>query len=179
MGVPIHYRGKMDDLSQVETLEDRLLDLVFSLGGRATIWRSYADHDPARVMRGLMIEMAPGQETLSLLISPEGHLTPLFQIEDAEKAPFDGPPHCFIKTQFGSLQRHIAIVHLLDAIIFVRATKPNVVVRSTNSHDEIPVSDLTAITYCAALQLSESRLWSFEGRLAVVENADAFCFMNR
>jgi hypothetical protein len=51
-----------------------------------------------------------------LLISPEGHLTPVFQIEDAEKAPFNDPRFCFVKTQFGSLQGHIAIVHLLDVL---------------------------------------------------------------
>ncbi|MEX1027880.1 MAG: hypothetical protein WD049_07725, partial [Candidatus Paceibacterota bacterium] len=112
----IHYRGTVDDLGRIEALEDRVTDLVFALGGRATIWRSYADHDPSRIVRGLMIEMAPGQETFSLLISPEGHLTPLFQIEDAEKAPFAEPPYCFVKTQFGSISGHIVIVHLLDAL---------------------------------------------------------------
>lgn len=116
MGVTIHYRGTIDDISQVETIEDRVLDLVFSLGGRATIWRSFADDDSTRVVRGLIIELEPGQDTFSLLISPEGHLTPLFQIEEAEKAAFEEPPYCFVKTQFGSLQGHIAIVHLLDAI---------------------------------------------------------------
>ncbi len=116
MGITIHYRGTMDDVRQIENMEDRVLDLVFALGGRATIWRSFADHDSSRVVRGLIVEMEPGQDTFSLLISPEGHLLPLFQIEDAEKTPFEGPPYCFVKTQFGSLQGHIAIVHLLDAI---------------------------------------------------------------
>lgn len=116
MGVTIHYRGTLDDVDQIETLEDRVLDLVYSLGGRAQIWRSFADHDSSRVVRGLMIELEPGQDTFSLLFSPEGHLTPLFQIEEAEQAAFDEPPYCFVKTQFGSLQGHIAIVHLLDAL---------------------------------------------------------------
>jgi len=116
MGVTIHYRGTMDDQRQVETMEDRILDLVFSLGGRATIWRSFSERDSSRAVRGLIVNLEPGQDTLSLLVSPEGHLTPLFQIEDAEKAPFEEPPYCFIKTQFGSLQGHIAIVHLLDAL---------------------------------------------------------------
>lgn len=116
MGVTIHYRGTVNDVSQVELMEDRLLDLVFSLGGQATIWRSFADHDPSRVVRGLLINLEPGQDTFSMLVSPEGHLTPLFQIEDAEKSPFDGPPYCFVKTQFGSLQGHVTIVHLLDEL---------------------------------------------------------------
>ncbi len=116
MGITIHYRGTVDDLGKIEELEDRVIDTVFSLGGRATIWRSHADHDPTRMVRGLMIEMSPGQDSLSLLLSPEGHLIPLFQIEEAEKAPLPEPPYCFVKTQFGSIQGHIAIVHLLDAI---------------------------------------------------------------
>jgi hypothetical protein len=116
MGVTIHYRGTMDDQRQVETMEDRILDLVFSLGGRATIWRSFSERDSSRVVRGLIVNLEPGQDTLSLLVSPEGHLIPLFQIEDAEKAPFEEPPYCFIKSQFGSLQGHIAIIHLLDAL---------------------------------------------------------------
>ena len=116
MGITIHYRGTMDDVGQVESLEDRVLDFVYSIGGRATIWRSFDDHDSSRVVRGLMIELEPGQDTFSLLLSPEGDLTPLFQIEEAERAPFNEPPYCFVKTQFGSLQGHIAIVHLLEAI---------------------------------------------------------------
>lgn len=116
MGITIHYRGTIDDLSQVEIMEDRLLDLIFSLGGRATIWRSFAESDPARVVRGLLVQLVPGQDTFSLLISPEGHLTPLSQIKEAEEVPFDEPPDCFVKTQYGSLQGHIAIVHLLDAL---------------------------------------------------------------
>jgi hypothetical protein len=116
MGITIHYRGTIDDVAKVETMEDRLLDLVFALGGRATIWRSFADADPSRVVRGLMIQMEPGQDTFSLLISPEGHLTPLFQIEEAENAPFEEPPYCFVKTQFGRPLGHVAIVHVLDAL---------------------------------------------------------------
>jgi hypothetical protein len=116
MGVTIHYRGTVDDIGQIETMEDRILDLVFALGGRATIWRSFSDPDSPRVVRGLIVNLEPGQDTFSLLVSPEGHLTPLFQIHDAENAPFDEPPYCFVKTQFGSLLGHIAIVHLLDAL---------------------------------------------------------------
>ena len=116
MGITIHYRGTLDDVSRVEEMEDRALDLVFAMGGKATVWRSFADHDTSRFVRGLMIEMTPGQDTLSLLVSPEGHLTPLFQIEEAEQSAFADPPYCFVKTQFGSITGHVAIVHLLDAL---------------------------------------------------------------
>ena len=79
MGVTIHYYGTVDDVRQIETMEDRILDLVFALGGRATIWRSFADHDSSRVVRGLIVNLEPGQDTFSLLISPEGHLLRCFR----------------------------------------------------------------------------------------------------
>lgn len=116
MGITIHYRGTMHDLACVEEMEDRVVDLAFSLGGQATIWRSFADRDPTRVVRGLLLEMAPGQDTLSLLVSPEGHLINLFEIEEAEKQPIKEPPYCFVKTQFGSLCGHVAVVYLLDTL---------------------------------------------------------------
>lgn len=116
MGITIHYSGTLDDTSRVEEMEDRVMDFVFALGGRATIWRSFADHDPSRMVRGLMLEMTPGQETFSLLVSPEGHFIPLFQIEEAEQSSLAEPPYCFVKTQFGSITGHVAIVCLLDAL---------------------------------------------------------------
>lgn len=116
MGTTIHYRGTVNDISEIPLLEDRLLDFAFSMGGKARICRFVSDTDPTRVVRGLIIDLAPGQESLSLLISPEGHLTPLFQIEEAEQKPFQEPPYCFVKTQFGSPQGHVAIVHLLHAL---------------------------------------------------------------
>ena len=116
MGITIHYRGTLDNVDCVEQMEDWSMDVAFALGGKATVWRSFGDHDPSRIVRGVMIEMTPGQDTLSLLVSPEGHLTPLFQIEEAEQTAFSEPPWCFVKTQFGSLTGHVAVVHLLDAL---------------------------------------------------------------
>jgi hypothetical protein len=116
MGITIHYSGALDDTNRVEEMEDRVMNLVFALGGRATIWRSFADHDPSRIVRGLMLEMTPGQETISLLVSPEGHFIPLFQIEEAEQSAFAEPPYCFVKTQFGSITGHIAFICLLEAL---------------------------------------------------------------
>ncbi len=116
MGITVHYCGKMDRLEDIERMENRVTDLAFALGGRATIWRSFADHDLNRVVRGLKVTMAPGQETLSLLVSPEGYLVPIHEIEAAEKGEFNLPPYCFVKTQFGSVQAHVAVVLLLDAL---------------------------------------------------------------
>jgi hypothetical protein len=116
MGITIHYRGRMADLERVEDFEDRVLDLALELGGMARIWRSAADDNPRRVVRGVVLNLAPGQETTSLLISPEGWLVPLMQIEDAEAGRLTEPPWCFVKTQFGPLEGHVALVEVLTAL---------------------------------------------------------------
>lgn len=116
MGVTVHYRGQFADLDRVEDFEDRVLDLVLDLSGKAEVWRSTADNDPSRMVRGLLVNLEPGQETLSLLVSPEGWLITPFQIEEAEQGELPEPPWCFCKTQFGSVTGHVAVVELLAAI---------------------------------------------------------------
>lgn len=116
MGITIHYRGRIDDMSRIEDFENQVVNAIFALGGKPTIWRSYADGNPGRVIRGVMAHMAEGVDTLSLLVAPEGDLIPLFDIEQVEKKAFDEPPWCFVKTQFGSPISHACIVFLLEAI---------------------------------------------------------------
>ena len=116
MGVTVHYRGQFADLDRVEDFEDRVLDLVLDLSGKAEVWRSTADDDPSRMVRGLLVNLEPGQDTLSLLISPEGWLITPFQIKEAEQGDLPEPPWCFCKTQFGSVTGHVAVVELLAAI---------------------------------------------------------------
>jgi hypothetical protein len=115
MGVTIHYRGSLADLSRVEDFEDRVIDLALAVGGNPRVWRSADERDPSRMVRGLMIDLAPGQETTSLLISPEGWLIGLFQIEDAERGLAE-KPWCWVKTQFGPIEGHVALVELLAAL---------------------------------------------------------------
>jgi hypothetical protein len=116
IGITIHYRGKIADLSRIEDLEDRVLDLSLDLGGQAQVWRSSGDADPGRVVRGLILNHAPGQESMSLLISPEGWLIGLMEIEDAEAGRLTEPPWCFVKTQFGSIEAHVALIEMLSAL---------------------------------------------------------------
>jgi hypothetical protein len=116
MGVTIHYRGSLADLDRVEDFEDRVIDLALALGGNVRLWRSADDNDQSRMVRGLFVDLAPGQETTSLLISPEGWFIGLIEIEDAEKGLIEEPPWCSVKTQFGSVEGHVAVVELLSAI---------------------------------------------------------------
>ena len=116
MGITVHYRGTLKDLDRVEDFEDRVLDLALDLGGQAHIWRTSCDTDPSRVVRGVVLDLCPGQETTSLLISPEGWLIGLADIEDAENGKLPEPPWCWVKTQFGTLEGHVAIVEMLRAL---------------------------------------------------------------
>ena len=113
MGVTIHYRGRLADLTRIEDFEDRLLDLALEVGGQAQIWRSHADQDPQRVVRGIILNLAPGQDSTSLLVSPEGWLIGLTDIEDAERGVLAEPPWCFTKTQFGPVEGHVALIEML------------------------------------------------------------------
>src|SRR3990172_5417470 len=116
MGVTIHYRGSLADMDRVEDFEDRVIDLALAIGGNVRLWRSADDADPSRMVRGLMVDLAPGQETTSLLLSPEGWLIGLIEIEDAERGALTEKPWCFVKTQFGPVEGHVALVELLAAI---------------------------------------------------------------
>lgn len=116
MGITVHYRGTLKDLDRVEDFEDRVLDLALEFGGQAHIWRTSCDTDPSRVVRGVMLSLCPGQETTSLLISPEGWLIGLADIEDAENGKLAEPPWCWVKTQFGTLEGHVAVVEMLRAL---------------------------------------------------------------
>ena len=116
IGITIHYRGKVADLARIEDLEDRVLDLSLDLGGQAQIWRSSGDAQPGRIVRGLILDHAPGQESMSLLISPEGWLIGLMEIEDAECGRLTEAPWCSVKTQFGSVAGHVALVEMLAAL---------------------------------------------------------------
>ena len=134
MGVTVFYRGSLADIDRVEEFEDRVLDLALEIGGHAHIWRSVHDDDPRRVVRGLRLDLYPGQETTSLLISPEGWLIKLLEIEEAEKGQLAEPPWCFVKTQFGPLEGHVALITLLSAI--QREFFPNLEVRDEGGYWE-------------------------------------------
>jgi hypothetical protein len=142
MGVTISYRGSLADLDRIEDFEDRVLDLALELGGEAEIWRTANDDDPRRMVRGVMLQLCPGQETTSLLISPEGWLINLCEIEEAEKGQIDGPPWCFVKTQYGPIEGHVALVELLD--VLKREFIPSLEVRDEGDYWE--TRDLPGLT---------------------------------
>ena len=142
MGVTIFYRGSLGELDRVEDFEDRVLDLALELGGQARIWRSTDDDNPRRTIRGVVLDLYPGQETTSLLISPEGWLIGLCEIEAAEKGELAEPPWCWVKTQFGPVEGHVALVEMLAAL--KREFMPDLEVRDEGEYWE--TRDLATLT---------------------------------
>jgi hypothetical protein len=116
MGVTIAYRGRLAELTRIEDFEDRLVDFALAVGGQVRIWRTWADDNPERMVRGVILDLAPGHESTSLLVSPEGWLIGLTDIQDAEEGRLTEPPWCFVKTQFGPVEGHVAIVEMLAAL---------------------------------------------------------------
>ncbi len=116
MGVTIHYSGRLADLTRIEDFEDRLIDFALEIGGLAKIWRTWDDDNPARMVRGVILDLAPGQDSTSLLVSPEGWLINLTEIEDAENGRLKEQPWCFVKTQFGPVEGHVALVEMFAAL---------------------------------------------------------------
>jgi hypothetical protein len=112
MGITIHYRGRLGDLPRIEDFEDRLLDFALEFDGHAQIWRSRADATPDRMVRGVILHLAPGMEPVSLLVAPEGWFVNLFEIEEAEQGLLTEQSWCFTKTQFGPLEGHVAVVEM-------------------------------------------------------------------
>ena len=66
MGITIAYRARLGDLDRIEDFEDRLVDLALEVGGQAQIWRTHADNDPKRMIRGVILNLAPGLESTSM-----------------------------------------------------------------------------------------------------------------
>jgi hypothetical protein len=116
LGITIAYRGRLADLARIEDFEDRLIDCALEIGAQAQIWRSWAHDDPARTVRSVILGVAPGQESTSLLFSPEGWLIGLIDIQDAEEGRLKEAPWCFTKTQFGPVEGHVALVEMLTAL---------------------------------------------------------------
>jgi hypothetical protein len=116
MGVTIAYRGRLTDLSRVEDFEDRLVDCALEINAQVRLWRTWADDKPERMVRGVILDLGPGHESTSLLVSPEGWLINLTEIEDAEEGRLKEPPWCFVKTQFGPVEGHAALVEMFAAL---------------------------------------------------------------
>jgi hypothetical protein len=116
MGAPLRFRGTFQDPARVETFEDRIVELALECEGYARIWRSASKTKPDRVIRGVLLNLAPGLDTVSLLLSPEGWLLPMHAVEEAEEGRLPGRPWVSVQTRFAPLQAHVMLVALLETL---------------------------------------------------------------
>lgn len=122
VGITIFYQGSLDDVTQYPAFESRVKDLVIALGGEYELFYAPENSSSPREsnVRGIVASMHPNHEPLSLLISSQGHLSSLINLairsrrDEAEAS--DEPELCFVKTHFGSVDGHIAVIQLLTAI---------------------------------------------------------------
>lgn len=130
MGITIYYRGSIEDLSLIDPIQRVMVEFCQSMNWKYHLWNEdlskpfnaklvhidkgaeIKGHIP---LRGISIDSDPNNETLNLLFNPEGRLSSFLQ----EILLHDGTltkdqDWVFVKTQFGTVDAHIAIVKLLQ-----------------------------------------------------------------
>ncbi len=130
MGITIFYRGSLEDLSLIDPIQQEVIKFCHSMNwkyrltnedmskpfnarlARTDKGAEIEGHIP---LRGISVESDPDNETLSLLFNPEGKLTSfLREIFIHERSIPPDEDWLFVKTQFGTVDAHIAIVKLLQ-----------------------------------------------------------------
>ncbi|UCE06798.1 MAG: hypothetical protein JSW07_01780 [bacterium] len=129
MGITIHYRGSIKDCSLIDKIQKEMADICNSMDWDYQLWNedqskpfdaklvhaeqgaSIEGHIP---LRGISIVTDPKNESLDLLFNPEGKLSS-FMLEILTHDDTLSKDHdwIFVKTQYGSIDAHIAIVKLL------------------------------------------------------------------
>ncbi len=134
MGITIFYQGSLDDIAQYPAFESRVKDWIVELGGEYKLLsdleakskanrgnKALSPGAPSRsALRGIIANMHPKHEPLSLLVSPTGAFVSVVSLilesRGESIAKSDEPEICFLKTQQGTIDSHIAVVELLSRI---------------------------------------------------------------
>ncbi len=130
MGVTIHYRGKINDVKNVDVLTDEVVDFAQTLGWRSQRWdEDWSQPNTARVthtekgikieghapLRGVTLFPHKESEPLSLTFEPGGylvHILGMVMIADGQLKPEES--WMATKTQFAPIEAHISIIKLLQ-----------------------------------------------------------------
>lgn len=132
--IMVKYQGRIESLNLVEEFEDHVMQTATALGSRANLWRSSTRYSPGRLVRGLSLHLCPGQEAVSLLLSPEGLLIPAQAAEEAIFAPLLQQPWCQVRTHCGGVDGHTALIELLE--LMKRSWFPDLVVLDATGYWE-------------------------------------------
>jgi|GEM_PF-5328398 len=132
--IMLKYQGQIESLILVEEFEDHVLQTALALGSRVHLWRSSTKYSPGRLVRGLLLQLCPGQSPVSLLLSPEGLLIPEHAAEEATFAPLLEQPWCEVRTHCGGMDGHTALTELLE--FMKRSWFPNLIVQDATGYWE-------------------------------------------
>ena len=132
--IMVKYQGQIESLKLVEEFEDHVMQTATALGSRAHLWRSSTKYSPGRLVRGLSLHLCPGQEAVSLLLSPEGLLIPEQVADEAIFAPLLQQPWCHVRTHCGGVDGHTALIELLE--LMKRSWFPDLVVLDVTGYWE-------------------------------------------
>ncbi|MCW8128778.1 MAG: hypothetical protein KIS92_00200 [Planctomycetota bacterium] len=142
METVIRFRGRLAKPSQIETFEDRLIEVALAVSGYARIWRSVATPQTTRakrikrakseraakagaaekprpeprMIRGALLNLWPGAETISLMLSPEGLLVPYEFLAEAERGPLTATPWIQVRTGHAPPEAHAVLHEMLAAL---------------------------------------------------------------
>jgi len=132
MGITINYRGKIDDLSEVDHLSGELQDFAGILNWDHQLWTEdwsqpntasmSKEGDIVRVngnipIRGITLYPHEKCEPLSITFSKEGYLaSSITMVLAAENRVKPDESWQTVKTQFAPIDTHIAIIKLLRFI---------------------------------------------------------------
>lgn len=112
--IMVQYQGRIESLRLVEEFEDHVMHTAMALGGTIALFRHSFKEAPGRVVKGVCLHLCPGQEAISLLLSPEGLLIPRQSADEAVFAPLLLSPWCQVATQCGGVDGHAALIELLE-----------------------------------------------------------------
>src|SRR5262245_46874443 len=113
MGLTVHYQGCLEHSVGFD-FEVELVRLPTALGARAHVPMPSSSDD--RKVRGAIVLLGEQVEPASLLVSTDGWLLPVIEIEATGDAPRTEPPWISVKTQYGPIEAHVALINLLTEV---------------------------------------------------------------
>lgn len=133
MPIVVRFRGRLKKPRQIESFEDRIVELAIEVGGYGRIWRSAAEDGEEcrkkveakdnldesgglRIVRGVLLDLFPGLSTIPLLVTPEGLLIPAGDIENAQRAEVEDRPWIEVQTHHAPPIGHVMAIELLRGL---------------------------------------------------------------
>ena len=174
MGITIHYKGKIKDTAIIPKLQKEMVSICEVMEWDYQLWNedfakpysaslqhgengaNIKGHIP---IRGITIVVEPENESVNLLFNPQGELTSfMLEIMQHDGTLTKDQMWVSVKTQFGTVDAHIAIAKLLK---YVRKKYiPNLIVKDEGEYWETESRE----------HLVKKRAFLF-GKLALVEKA--------